>query len=132
MVLTDTKICCFFSFYVGGRLYWGTDRLFLVERALGLHGAEPERLMYPQTAGTARLTFFFDYSSPWANVGCMRLQRVLEGVAPVRVEVEWVPILLGALFKQIGTPIVRIALWDGRVLPVMMVCSTVGSTCCIE
>ena len=73
--------------------------------------------MYPQTAGTARLTFFFDYSSPWAYVGCMRLQCVLESVAPVRVEVEWVPILVGALFKQIGTPIVRIALWEGRVLP---------------
>ena len=98
-----------FSFYVGGRLYWGTDRLFLVEQALGLHGAEPERLMSPQGGGTARLTFFFDYSSPWAYLGCMRLQHVLEGVAPVQVEVEWVPILLGALFKQIGTPIVRIA-----------------------
>ena len=103
---------------MGGRLYWGTDRLFLVERALGLHGAEPERLMYPQTTGTACLTFFFDYSSPWAYVGCMCLQRVLESVAPVRVEVEWVPILVGALFKQIGTPIVRIALWEGRVVPV--------------
>lgn len=97
-----------------GRLYWGTDRLYLVEQALGLHGAEPERLMSPQEGGTAHLTFFFDYSSPWAYVGCMRLQHVLESVAPVRVEVEWVPILLGALFKQIGTPIVRIA-WEGRV-----------------
>ena len=65
--------------------------------------------MSPQEGGTAHLTFFFDYSSPWAYVGCMRLQHVLESVAPVRVEVEWVPILLGALFKQIGTPIVRIA-----------------------
>lgn len=92
---------------MGERLIWGTDRLFLVERALGICGAEPERLMSPMRPGRAHLTFFFDYSSPWSYVGCMRLQKVLESVSPIQVEVEWVPILVGALFKQIGTPVVR-------------------------
>ena len=95
------------SFYVGERLFWGTDRLFLVERALGIVDGEPERLMYPPGSGRAHLTFYFDYSSPWSYVGCLRLQKVLESVSPVQVQVEWVPILLGALFKQIGTPVVR-------------------------
>lgn len=32
-----------------------------------------------------------------------RLQEVVSSVHPVKVTIEWVPILLGALFKQIGT-----------------------------
>ena len=74
-----------FSFYVNGRLFWGTDRMFFVERALGLHKAVPERLTTPPAAGRARLAFFFDYSSPWAYVGFMRLDSLIQSVAPIQV-----------------------------------------------
>ena len=35
-----------------------------------------------------------------------RLEDVVASVLPVSVRIEWVPILLGALFKEIGTPMV--------------------------
>jgi 2-hydroxychromene-2-carboxylate isomerase len=92
------------SFYVNGRLFWGTDRMFFVERALGLRDAAPERLTTPPAAGRARLAFFFDYSSPWAYVGFMKLESLIQSVAPIQVNIEYVPILLGALFKELGTP----------------------------
>ena len=96
-------------FYVGGKFYFGTDRMFFVERALGMVGAEPERLVTAPTENrAAKLTFYFDYSSPWSFIGYMRLENMLASVAPVNVNVEWVPILLGALFKQIGTPMVSL------------------------
>ena len=74
------------SFYVNGRLFWGTDRMFFVERALGMRGVAPERLTTPPSSGgAAKLSFYFDYSSPWAYVGFMRLGSLVESVAPVQV-----------------------------------------------
>lgn len=94
-----------YSFYVGGKLYWGTDRIFLVERALGLD-SHPERIVSPPNQGAAKLTFFFDFSSPWSFLAMERLKDIVASVSPVTVNIEWVPILLGALFKDIGTPMV--------------------------
>lgn len=94
-----------YSFYVGGKLYWGTDRIFLVERALGFN-SHPERMVSPPTQGTANLTFFFDFSSPWSFLATERLKEMISSVSPVAVKLEWVPILLGALFRDIGTPMV--------------------------
>lgn len=77
-----------------------------MERQLGIPGAAPERLAEPESGASAHLTFFFDYSSPWSFLACMRLEELLQSVEPVQVTVEWVPLLLGALFKKIGTPLV--------------------------
>lgn len=92
-----------YRLYVNKRLYYGTDRLFFVERALGID-AHPERLLSPPSSGSAKLTFFFDYSSPWSYVGFERLKQLERDVAPIKLNIEWVPILLGALFKEIGAP----------------------------
>ena len=154
------------SFYVGGRLFWGVDRMFFVERQLGLKDAHPERLRLPvpssagsggppsppppslalyldfaspwaflgfmrqlglkdahperlrlpvpSSAGSGgppsppppSLTVYLDFASPWAFLGFMRMESLLRSVQPVEVKVEYVPILLGALFKEIGTPLV--------------------------
>ncbi len=53
------------------------------------------------------LTYYFDYSSPWSYLGFEQLQKTVDSVSPITVTIEWVPILLGALFKTIGTPMVR-------------------------
>lgn len=95
-----------YRFYVGEEFYWGTDRLFFVERALGLD-SHPERLVSPPEHGITTLTFFFDFSSPWSFLAVERLKSVIASVAPVSVKLECVPILLGALFKELGTPVVR-------------------------
>jgi 2-hydroxychromene-2-carboxylate isomerase len=92
-----------YSFYVGEKFFWGTDRLFFVERALGFD-SHPLRVAAPPEHGTANLTFFFDFSSPWSFLAAERLKGIIASVSPVAVKLELVPILLGALFKELGTP----------------------------
>ena len=89
--------------------------MFMVERTLGLPSAAPERLLASPAQGAAKLTIFFDFSSPWSYLGAARLPQLLKDVAPVQVSVEWVPVLVGALFRSIGTPMVR------KELPQMLV-----------
>ena len=85
--------------------------MFLVERALGCLDAEPDRLVLPPSQpSSARLTIYFDYASPWSYLASERMERLIQSVSPVQVTVEWVPILLGALFKKIGTPMVSVHL----------------------
>ena len=47
-----------------------------------------------------KLEFFFDFSSPWAYLGYCRLSELYGFVD----EIIFKPILLGALFRDIGTP----------------------------
>ena len=80
-----------------------------MERCLGVGDAAPERLVPTSSQPTsAKLTFYFDYASPWSYLATIRMEELLRSVAPVSVCVEWVPILVGALFKKIGTPMVSI------------------------
>ena len=77
--------------------------MFLVERYYGNKTASPLRLTSPR-AGTGKLTFYLDYSSPWSYLAAMQLDKFLHSLHPMKVNVEHVPILLGALFREIGTP----------------------------
>lgn len=52
------------------------------------------------------LTFYYDFSSPYAYLGATQVARVAEAA---RATVRWRPILLGALFRRIGTPDVPVA-----------------------
>ena len=67
-------------------LFWGVDRIELVRVALA-----PRRV----------LRFYFDYSSPFAYLAATELPRLVGRTGAV---LELRPILLGALFKSIGTP----------------------------
>lgn len=95
------------SFWVNDRLFYGVDHLHFVERALGNSSAAPPRF-YPPPAEPrkAKLTIYHDFASPWSYIGAMQIPKLLSEVHPVSVEVEWVPIVIGALFKMIGTPVV--------------------------
>lgn len=67
--------CCFlhYSFWVNGRLFFGMDRLHLVEQSLGNKDAQPLRLVgVPDDAAQRppqKLTVYFDFSSPWTFLG---------------------------------------------------------------
>jgi len=87
---------------VGDRLFWGVDRMFLVEHYYGNRAATPLRLRNPRP-GTGKLTFYLDYSSPWSYLAAMQLDKFLHSLHPMKINVEYVPILLGALFKDVGT-----------------------------
>lgn len=82
-----------------GALYWGQDRLFLVERALGVQASH----LGPETPGSAvvpEVSFFFDVSSPFAYLAATQIEAVAQRRG---ARVRWRPFLLGALFKSIGT-----------------------------
>lgn len=87
---------------VGDRLDWGVDRLAFVRRALGL---PPEPSPLP-TGGVVEV--FWDLSSPFAYLGV----HALEAFAAAGVEVVSTPILLGALFRELGTPDVPLATYS--------------------
>ncbi len=80
-----------------GALIWGQDRLDTLERALG--GAPPPYA--PKGRSGARVRFFHDFASPFSYLAATQIERV---AAEHGATVEWRPILLGGLFRSIGTP----------------------------
>lgn len=50
-----------------------------------------------------RLDFYFDYSSPFGYLASTQIERI---AAAHRASLVWKPILLGGLFRAIGTPMV--------------------------
>lgn len=77
-------------------LFWGVDRLEHVRRALGLppHPVTVSR-------GAAPITWYFDYSSPFAYLASTQLAEIERRSG---AEIHAKPILLGGLFRSIGTP----------------------------
>ena len=78
--------------------------MFLVERYLGNLKAHPHRLATVPGPNPRRLTFYFDYSSPFSYLACVQVDR-LRQTHPT-LQVDYVPILLGALLKAVGTSVV--------------------------
>ena len=86
-----------------GRLFWGQDRMLFVEAALRKIVSSAVPRPVPRVAARSaslQLRFFFDFGSPWAFLGSTQAQRV---AAEHGAELVYVPILLGAVFKAIGT-----------------------------
>lgn len=81
------------AFVVDEQLYFGQDRLDLVERALG---GTPPPLADPPGPVAAPVDVWFDYSSPFSYFGWSQIDRLLPGVARPK------PMLLGAVFKEVG------------------------------
>jgi 2-hydroxychromene-2-carboxylate isomerase len=83
------------------RLFYGADRLHFVEFHLGNKNAQQPRVQ-KQIIQKQKptLTFYYDFSSPWAYIASTQIERVArEGNA----NLEYVPILLGALFREYVT-----------------------------
>lgn len=76
-------------------LFWGVDRLAMVERLLSGESTTPEPPARTQLR--APVDVYFDYASPFAYLGCHRAEQLLGDHA------RWHPMLLGAVFKQFGT-----------------------------
>jgi len=80
-----------------GTLAFGQDRVwdFLNEDRL-----------WPARAGTpqpdAALDFWYDFSSPFAYMGAVRVQDAARRAGLTDDQVRWRPMLLGALFKAVG------------------------------
>ncbi len=78
--------------FVGDQLFWGQDRLDMVEAALGGYPdlTRPSGELNP-------VDFYFDYSSPFAYLALAQAEAVFGPAA------RWRPLLLGGLFRSVGT-----------------------------
>jgi len=83
---------------VGDRMWWGQDRLHFVEAALSKR-PEPKPKNGEPTGNV--IEFFHDFSSPFSYLASTQIERF---ATEHGATVQWCPILLGALFRSIGTP----------------------------
>mgnify|MGYP002630081370 CR=1 FL=1 len=86
---------------VGDELFWGQDRLDAVSRALGHSPPSP-----PPPGSGPPVDVWFDYSSPFAYLGVSRARAFLGDA------VRWRPMLLGAVFKALGGPVVPLSTFN--------------------
>ncbi|MBV69929.1 MAG: hypothetical protein CMH52_01145 [Myxococcales bacterium] len=86
------------AFVIDGRLWWGQDRLHFVEAALG---GVPSLSETNHTKGDRIVRFYHDFSSPFSYLAATQIEQVVAGHGAT---LQWRPILLGALFREIGTP----------------------------
>jgi 2-hydroxychromene-2-carboxylate isomerase len=90
--------------FVGSDVFvWGQDRIGLLRRLLGERDLDLSAwlgLDAPSVPGTS-VGFFHDVASPFAYLASTQIERV---TARHGAALQWTPILLGALFREIGTP----------------------------
>ncbi len=87
-----------------GAFYWGQDRIHFLEKALG--GPQAFVPQPPKAIGSDELHWYFDFSSPFGYLSSLRVREI---AAAARVHLVPKPFLLGALFKDIGTPMIPMA-----------------------
>ncbi len=84
----------------GEHLYWGQDRLAFVE------GVRPEPRAPAAVKKEKTLEVYWDFSSPFAYLASTQIEKI---AARTGAKVVWKPVLLGGLFRAIGTPDVPLA-----------------------
>ncbi len=94
------------SIFYNGELFYGQDRLPLLEQRLGGTARWPGEGAFTQTQTTPRVVeFFYDASSPFAYLAARALTAVAQRT---QAQVIWRPFLLGGLFKLLGGPMIPI------------------------
>jgi 2-hydroxychromene-2-carboxylate isomerase len=90
------------TFVVGDELVWGVDRLPRVRARLGL-ARGPEGGVAPPSAARpgGRIEWFHDFASPFSYLSTRAVRELADRAGATLVDS---PILLGALFKDIGGP----------------------------
>ncbi|MEQ1567492.1 MAG: DsbA family protein [Myxococcota bacterium] len=88
------------SFVVGGEVHWGVDRLPFVRAAAGI--PEPPPPAHPGRTG-GEVEFFHDVASPFSYLASTAIAGV---AARAGAAVRSTPILVGAVFRDITTPMV--------------------------
>lgn len=100
-----------------GPIYWGQDRLLFVEAAVSALQAGLDPLDWdhtpnitsvleskvknplPNVAKGRKVTFYFDFSSPWSYIGYTQLHRF----KALGCEIDYRPVFVGALFREYVT-----------------------------
>lgn len=85
------------SVFVGDHFFYGQDRMHLLEKALG--GDVDASFERSDSGGV--IEFFHDFSSPFSYLASTRVEEL---AAAHGATVLYRPMLLGGLFRSIGTP----------------------------
>jgi 2-hydroxychromene-2-carboxylate isomerase len=92
------------TFVHGDLRVWGQDRLAILEDGLRGRGlvpaAPPPEPRWTRPGPPPSVRFFHDFASPFSYLASTQIERVC---AAAGATLEVVPILLGALFRSIGT-----------------------------
>ena len=90
-------------FEVDGQLFWGQDRLFqALSMLMGESIAQDVGLeSYEPTWADQPVSLYHDLASPFSYLAVTQIKRLSR---VWRKEIELKPILLGGLFREIGTP----------------------------
>lgn len=86
-------------FLDGGEMFWGQDRLLALAQRVA--GEVPPSLGGGADGVGGEVRVIFDVSSPFAYVGVSQVEALC---ARWGARLVWHPVLLGGLFKQVGTP----------------------------
>ena len=84
---------------VDEQIWWGVDRMHFLAKRLGVQWS-PFASPASEKQSPSSVVFFHDFSSPFSYLASTQVARV---AAETGAQVEWRPILLGALFREIGT-----------------------------
>ena len=84
------------------RIWWGQDRIHLVAQSVG---AAKKELAAGTIPKETIIEFFHDFASPFSYLGAMQVPTIEKQYG---IKITLKPILLGALFRSIGTPDVPI------------------------
>jgi 2-hydroxychromene-2-carboxylate isomerase len=90
----------------GTHLYWGQDRIKFVEGCPATATATTTATVTATATGERGLDVYWDFSSPFAYVGAAQVEGVARRTG---ARVSWQPLLLGGLFKSLGTAEVPLA-----------------------
>ena len=85
------------SFVVGEKMWWGQDRLHLVTEHLG----HPKKQFPNGKISEKPISIYHDFASPFSYLGVMQIPKIEQKYG---IKIHLKPILLGALFRNIGTP----------------------------
>lgn len=90
----DNKVFGVPTIALNDRLYFGGDRLQLIAEELGLKLPDAQ-----WQASDEPIDFYFDFSSPYSYLAWVEIKKAQS----FGVKVNFIPVLLGAIFKEIGT-----------------------------
>ncbi|MCO5556578.1 hypothetical protein L7F22_010128 [Adiantum nelumboides] len=88
-------------FIVNDQLFWGQDRLLLVEKLLSSNALPRRLLRQPIFTEPHTLVFYHDFSSPWSFFASLQVAAIAK---ETNAKLVYKPFLLGALFRAIETP----------------------------
>lgn len=97
------------AFAKDGELYWGQDRMHFVA---GVHAEDFYDASFATGStkmGQHTLEVYFDFSSPFAYLGCTQAEAL---AARTGATLVWQPMLLGGLFKEIGQVGIPMQSWS--------------------